>query len=367
MTNILRMNNLRRTILRAGLAAALAWPAAGRAAEANTPDFKEVYDLIRSHLAGESEADLDQSAVRGLLTELHSKVALVNDGTGTNATPTGPLVAKSALFDGPVAYLRVGQVGDGLAKQVASAYKDLSGSTNGLKGIVLDLRYADGTDYAAAADTADLFVSKEVPLLDWGNGMTRSKQKNDAIILPVAVLVNQQTAGASEALAGILRQTDRGLILGANTAGEATMAQNYPLKNGQSLRIATAAVKLGNGEILSVHGVKPDIQVAVNPQDEKMYLADPFRELSKPQTLLAGTIYAPATGTNTTTGAGTNRAGRGRVSEADLIRERKEGRELDDTQPTIRDLEPQKPVVRDPVLGRALDLIKGLSVMQQGH
>ncbi|HEX4644632.1 MAG TPA: S41 family peptidase [Verrucomicrobiae bacterium] len=366
MANILRINNLRRTILGAGLAAALAWPAAGRAAEAgNSPDFKEVYDLIRSHLAGESEAELDQAAVRGLLAQLHSKVALMNDGTGTNATATGPLVAKAALFDGPVAYLRIGRVGEGLAKQTAAAYKDLSGSTNSLKGIVLDLRNADGMDYAAAADTADLFVSKEMPLLDWGDGMTRAKQKSDAITLPVAVLVNQQTAGASEALAAILRETDRGLILGANTAGEATMAQDYPLKNGQRLRIATAAVKLGNGEILSVHGVKPDIQVAVSPQDEKAYLADPFKEISKPQTLLAGTIYAPATGTNGT--AGTNRAGRGRISEADLIRERKEGKGLDDTEPTIRDLEVQKPAVRDPVLGRALDLIKGLSVIQQGH
>jgi hypothetical protein len=256
-------------------------------------------------------------------------------------------------------------VGEGLAKQVAAACKDLSDGTNALKGIVLDLRNADGMDYAAAADTADLFVSKEMPLLDWGSGLTRSKPKSDAITVPVAVLVNQQTAGAAEALAAILRETDRGLILGAKTAGEATMAQDFPLKNGQRLRIATAAVKLGNGETLSVHGVKPDIQVAVNPQDEKAYLADPFKELSKPPTLLAGALFTPAAGTNAT--AGTNRAGRGRVSEADLIRERKEGRELDTSEPTLRDLEPQKPVVRDPVLGRALDLIKGLSVIQQAH
>jgi hypothetical protein len=365
MTNILRMNVLRRMFLGAGLAAMVAWPAGGRAAEANLPDFKEVYDLIRAHLAGETEAELDQAAVQGLLAQLHAKVSLLSDGAGTNAAATGPLVVKSALFDGPIAYLRVGRVGEGLAKQAAAACKELSGGSNALKGIVLDLRNAGGMDYAAAADTADLFVSKEMPLLDWGDGLTRSKAKNDAITVPVAVLVNQQTAGAAEALAAILRETDRGLILGANTAGEATMAQDYPLKNGQRLRIATAAVKLGNGETLSVHGVKPDIQVAVNPQDEKAYLADPFKELSKPRTLLAGTPFSPAAGTNAA--AGTNRPGRGRISEADLIRERKEGKELDDTEPTIRDLELQQPVVRDPVLGRALDLIKGLSVIQQGH
>src|SRR5713226_1841498 len=170
MMNILRINVLRRMFLGAGLAAALALPAAGRAAEGNAPDFKEVYDLIRAHLAGESEAELDQAAVQGLLAQRHAKVSLLSDGAGTNAAATGPLVAKSALFDGPIAYLRVGRVGEGLAKQAVAAYKDLSGS-NALKGIVLDLRNADGMDYAAAVDTANLFVSKEMPLLDWGNGL----------------------------------------------------------------------------------------------------------------------------------------------------------------------------------------------------
>src|SRR5579859_6379822 len=170
MMNILRVNVLQRMILGAGLAVTLAWPAGGRAAAANLPDFKEVYDLIRAHLAGESEAELNQAAVQGLLEQLHAKVSLLSDGAETNAPKTGPLVAKSVLFDGPIAYVRVGRAGEGLAKQVAAAYKDLSGS-NALKGVVLDLRNAGGMDYAAAADTADLFVSKEMPLLDWGNGL----------------------------------------------------------------------------------------------------------------------------------------------------------------------------------------------------
>jgi len=231
-----------------------------------------------------------------------------------------------------------------------------------LKGLVLDLRYAGGHDYAAAASAADLFLSKEMPLLNWGNGPVNSKAKSDALTLPVAVLVNSQTSGAAEALAAVLRETDRALIIGSTTAGEATIDQEFPLKSGQRLRIATATLKLGNGETLSPDGVKPDIQVAVSPEDERVYYADPFKDIVKPS------IFPLSLAGATTNNAGTNGTNRVRIrptTEADLIRERKErpGFELEGTVSSPHETAAEKPVVRDPVLGRALDLIKGISVL----
>ncbi|HWY75881.1 MAG TPA: S41 family peptidase, partial [Verrucomicrobiae bacterium] len=276
------MNLLRRLIVGAGMLAVLAMPAGVRADVTNNmPDFKEVYDLIRSHLAGETTAALDQAAVRGLLNQLHSKVSLVNDSSETNSSSQASLVVKSATYDGPVGYVRIGHVGEGLATQISSAVKELN-ANNRLKGLVLDLRYGGGHDYAAASAAADLFLTREVPLLNWGNGSANSTVKTDAISLPVAVLVNDQTSAAAEALAAVLRETDRALVIGSNTAGEATVDQEFPLKNGQRLRIATATLKLGDGEILSPEGVKPDIQVAVSPDEEKVYYADPFKEIARP-------------------------------------------------------------------------------------
>ncbi len=353
------MNFLRNVTLGAGLFALLAGPATTRADIATNamPDFKEVYDLVRSHLAGESETDLNRAAVQGLLNQLHSKVWMDPGKTETNAASGGPLLAKSSLYDGPIAFLRVGRVGDGLANQVTSALKELT-TTNRLKGVIFDLRFADGHDYAAAASVADLFASHETPLLDWGNGYVHSTSKTDAINLPIAILVNQQTAAAAEALAAVLRANDRAVILGANTAGEATVGKEYPLKNGQYLRIATATVKLADGEMLTASGVKPDIHVDVRPEDEKVYFADPFKDPGMP-----GDLAATGNG-----GAKSNGTGRAmRTTEADLIRERKErpGAELDYSAPaaSARDSEPEKPVVRDPALGRALDLIKGIAAL----
>ena len=250
------------------------------------PDFKEVYDLVRAHLAGMSEAQLNQAAVQALVSGLGPRVSLVTNGAAAKARAEAPLVSKSSLFDGEIAYVRVERVGDGLANAVREACKKLAG-TNKLEGVILDLRYAAGDDYASAAATAELFIKKGQPLLDWGTGMVRSKDKSDAISLPVAVLVNRQTAGAAEALAAVLRETGSGLILGNRTAGRAMIAQEFPLKNGERLRIATAPIRLGDGSKLSEQGLKPDITVEVAPADERAYYADAYKVPSRAE-LLAG-------------------------------------------------------------------------------
>ena len=91
------------------------------------------------------------------------------------------------------------------------------------------------------------------------------------------MLVNHKTADAAEALAAVLRQDARALILGSTTAGEATIGKDFPLKNGQYLRIATAGVKLGNGTSLSATGLKPDISITLDPEEEQAYFANPSR------------------------------------------------------------------------------------------
>lgn len=352
-----------------GMAALLAQPALGRAAEGTnaTPDFKEVYDLIRAHLAGESEADLNRDAVQGLLNQLHAKVSIVASKTAPGASSNALVLTKSALYDGPVAYLRVGRVGPGLASQINTAYHELDG-TNHLKGVVVDLRFADGHDYAEAAAAADLFIAKERPLLDWGQGVVQSKAKTNAVTSPLAVLINQHTAAAAEALAAVLREDDRAILLGSTTAGEAAMSQEFPLKDGQYLRIATSAIKLGDGETLSTKGVKPDIQVSVKPEDERAYYADPFKDVAAPGNLIASILGGTAVGSTN----GTNRVTRPRqLNEAELMRERKEkpGVDAEDLQPSsmAQMAEVEKPVIRDPVLGRALDLVKGISVIRPVH
>jgi len=343
-----------------GLLVLLAGPALARAAAGGqTPDFSEVYDAVRAHLAGANEADLNRAAVQGLVSALAPKVSLLTSpGDGPETGAGTPLVSKSSLFDAALAYVRVERVGPGLAEAVRNACQRLAG-TNQLKGVVLDLRYADGSDYAAAAATADLFLKKQRPLLNWGAGMANSTPKNDALNAPVAALVNRQTARAAEALAAMVRETAVGLILGSQTAGQAMVTQDFPLKNGDRLRIATGPIQLGDGSPISA-GVKPDLAVEVNPLDERAYYADAYKGMP-PTNHLAGALGL----TNQVNG--TNSPLRPRYNEAQLVRERREGLSPDAELLHQRNHEPEKPLVRDPVLARALDLLKALALVRQAR
>src|SRR5437879_3935355 len=152
-------------------------------------EFKEIYDLIRAHAPEVNQAELDRAAANALVSALAPKVVLV--GSEAGPTEPGPALLKVNLFDGDILYFRVSQVAEGLAQSLRKNYVAAAG-TNKLKGVALDLRFASGEDYAAAARAADVFISKERPLLNWASESARSKEKSDAITLPVAVLVNHQ-------------------------------------------------------------------------------------------------------------------------------------------------------------------------------
>jgi hypothetical protein len=150
------------------------------------------------------------------------------------------------------------------------------------------------------------------------------------------------------------------LILGGTTAGRAMTSQEFALESGQRLRIATAPVKLGDGRALSAQGVKPDIEVPVNPDQERAYFEDAYTRPAKAN-------FPAGAGLSVTNQLdGTNRpARRSRPTEADLVRARRDGTNLDADSTFVRYAEPEKPLIRDPALARAVDLLKGLAVVRQ--
>ena len=325
---------------------------AGRAAEPE--QFQELYDLLKANLTGVTAGELEDAAVSGLVKQLGPRVSFVGETSAdTNAAP----MLTSAVLDRHYAYVRIGRVATGLDKEFTNAVQRLF-STNKIKGLVLDLRFASGQDYAAAVGVADQFFAAEQKLIDWGEDWKISTSKPEAIVKPVALLVNRQTSGAAEALAGMLRLSDIGLLIGTNTAGQASKFKEFALKNGRRVRVAIAPVKVANDKELPASGLKPDIQVDVSPDDELAWFQDAYRLLPKPGRL--------ASGTNSMNLQVTNRPLR-RLNEAELVRLRREGLMPEGEQPTVpsRRTEPAAPIIHDPALARAVDLLKGLAVVQQ--
>jgi hypothetical protein len=329
-------------------------PVAGtsRAAAADpTPKFDDLYQVLSAHLEGVTPGELNRAAVRGLLDQLGPRVSLV-EPSAAGAPSNSPPLARSCVFDSNFAYFRPAAVAEALPAAFRAAYREmLQTNKPKIKGLVLDLRFAGGFDYPAAAKVADCFLNSDRPLLNWQSGSARATTKTDAISVPVAILVNSQTAGAAEVLAAVLRDTDVGLILGAQTAGQASIFKEFTLQNGLRLRVAVGQLSLGSGRALA-GPVLPDIAISSSLDDQRAYLLDPYKVLHPPQPAKTDIAANPL-------------PDQPRMNETELIREHKEGDDADDAfAPVKLDATPSSPVVADPALARALDLLKGLAVVE---
>jgi carboxyl-terminal processing protease len=319
------------------------------AAAPSVPSFQEVYQILSTNLEGVNSNELDQAAVLGLIHQLEPRVSLaVGEAGSAKAAP----LAEARVFDESLAYVRVGAVTSHLAEDFRAAYHQMTETNQGkIKGLVLDLRFASGSDYAAAAKLADCFLSSEHPLLDWQTGSAHATLKTNAITIPAAILVNAQTVGAAEALAAVLRDTEVGLILGSQTPGQASVFKEFPLSNGSKLRVAVAAVSFGAGKTLP-QGVTPDIALNTSLEDERAYLQDPYKILHPPEVAK-------------TDAAAKEAPEEPRLNEVGLIRRHKNGDDADEAPARdTPDVPDAAPTVADPALGRALDLLKGLAVVQ---
>ncbi len=345
------------------------------------PNFEEIHELLRKNLAGISDTELEQAAIQGLIKQLYPLVSVVtNAGAATNSTP----LANTSVLEGAYGYFRFNQVGHDADKEFTAALKRIA-ATNRLKGLVLDLRFTEGDNYAAAAALADPFLPAGQAMIDWGEGLKHSSGKAAPspdsqpstlnTQLPIAVLINSQTRGAAEAFAGILRRSDIGLLIGDNSAGQAYLTRDFTLKgpDRKIVRIATTPVKIASGpqaggraEPIDRKGLTPDIKVQVPLAEERLFIQDAYRPLPRLSGVGSGASTSANNGTNQTAGAGTNRTSRRRLNEAELVRMQREGIDLDSEFIPGRDAGPLRPpVITDPALARAVDLLKGLSVVNR--
>lgn len=322
------------------------------------PRFEEVYELLRENVGGVSVSELDQAAVKGLINELKPQALLGEVGAKGLSATSG--LAKTHVYDNAFVYFQISSVTDELADKMMAAYREIAATNKTkIKGVVLDLRFATGSDFAAAAKTADDFLNNEQLLLQWGTNSVNATKKRNAITVPVAILVNHETSGAAEAFAAVLRDTNVGLLIGSATAGHASVYKTFPLSDGEKLRIATAQIKVVGKRVLD-GPLKPDIKLDVAEEDERKWLVDPYKVLHKSET-------AKDADADSIAGEGTSNAPiRRRMNEAELVRAQREGIDPETDLATERPKgkSDDAPVLSDPALLRGLDLLKGLAVVQ---
>ena len=164
-----------------------------------------------------------------------------------------------------VGYIRLMEFSEETPNDLTQALDDLE--TQGMKGLILDVRYNPGGLLDVAAKAAEKFLDKnKVIVTTRGRGnlqnlefrsRTTSKYKN----LPMVVLINEGSASGSEILAGALKDHKRAIVIGEKTFGKGSVQTVVPLADGSALKLTTSKYFTPSGVSIHGEGIMPDIEI----------------------------------------------------------------------------------------------------------
>lgn len=133
-----------------------------------------------------------------------------------------------------------------------------------IEGLVLDLRNNPGGSLDVCLNIADTFLDEGVIVTteDKNGNVITEKSDSNMDDIPMTVLINENSASASEILAGALKDRGRAKIIGTKSFGKGIVQKLFPLENGAGAKITISEYKTPNGEKINKVGVKPDIEIA---------------------------------------------------------------------------------------------------------
>lgn len=160
-----------------------------------------------------------------------------------------------------IAYLRISefslQTATEFAKQINTLLED------GFGGVILDLRDNGGGEVNSAVEIARIFVP-EGPIVHVvsADGSVDTRNATEAQLdVPMVVLVNENTASASEILAGALKDSDTAKLVGTQTFGKGLVQGVYQYADGTAMKITEAKYLTPNKNDINGVGIKPDVTV----------------------------------------------------------------------------------------------------------
>jgi carboxyl-terminal processing protease len=191
----------------------------------------------------------------------------VKDYTITRAIISNPSVTSSVVDGvGTMTITRFDTETGNLARIAAQDFKKQS-----VKAVILDLRNNGGGYVDAAKDVAGLWLNNQVVVTERVDGKIKDTLKtgNDAILsgMLTAVLVNGNSASASEIVAGALQDHSAAKLVGEKTFGKGSVQQLLSLTGGAQLKVTIARWYTPNGKNINKQGISPDIAAGLTQTD----------------------------------------------------------------------------------------------------
>ena len=168
-----------------------------------------------------------------------------------------PTVKSQILID-DVGYIRVTQFAEKTVDEFAKAYEELE--AQGMKRLVLDLRDNPGGLITTAHGIGQYIVPKgPIVTVQTRRGKTTAyMSRGEHTLLPLVVLINGNSASASEIIAGAVQDTKSGTIVGTKSYGKGTVQSVLPGLDGEGMKITIARYHTPNDRVIDGIGIEPD-------------------------------------------------------------------------------------------------------------
>lgn len=233
-------------------------------------------------IEGESTEGLTlQDAVKKLRGEPGTKVNLtllrpetqeIKKLTITRAVINVPSVKDAKILEDGIGYVRILQFNQPTGEDLRRDLETLR--EEGMRALVLDLRDNHGGLLRSAVDVCQLFLERGELVVYTQERDEKNKQsylsrgRRPFLEIPMVILVNGESASASEIVAGALQDHKRAVLLGEKTFGKGSVQSVIPLpRDGSALRLTTAKYYTPSRRVIHGNGIEPDITVKINPID----------------------------------------------------------------------------------------------------
>ncbi len=219
-------------------------------------------------------------------------LTLIRSGESMEVTLTRRKVesptVESKMLDENRAYIRITEFDDVTVNQFADALATMRGS--GMKGLILDLRGNPGGSLDAVVDIARMLLPEGLVVYTEDKEGKRTEYACDGtheLEVPLVVLVDMNSASASEILSGAIKDYGIGTLVGTTTFGKGIVQQIMPFKDGSAIKLTISAYYTPNGNNIHGVGIEPDVLCEFDGEAYYGSEEHPDNQLEKAKEVLA--------------------------------------------------------------------------------
>ncbi|MDR1687574.1 MAG: S41 family peptidase [Clostridiales bacterium] len=181
------------------------------------------------------------------------------------------------MLESEIGYIRISSFDEVTSKQYASSYNDLT--KKGMRSLILDLRNNPGGLLNVVCEIADTLVDTEYIVYTENKQGTREYTYGDKkrIEIPLIVLINGNSASASEVLSGAVKDTGTGVLVGEKSFGKGLVQSVKQLPDGSGIKVTIAKYYTPSGVCIDGTGIVPNYTVEMD-SDMAMNIASLTQE-----------------------------------------------------------------------------------------